>query len=388
MKILTVFLDMLRNEQVYNEEAGWENMILRDFFLEIGGTLFSSCYTPAPDSYRSLACFWQSQYPLENGCNSRTMKTYDYLKFPKNTFLAKMKHKGYQFNCFGGAWNNDKIGFLPAIYDPLTDNMSTGKFLREYLQTVKLEKDSFTFINLEDLHFIIEDEYADHEAFLHGTQKLVNLMKMIFINFSIKEFDEIIFFSDHGFRYYYEQGGFLLDKRRSNIFLFWHHRGDKNFNIDTELRSIMDIYPTILNRCEISFDQEKIEGRDLFLTNGHKFLMLEEHRDYYSKLLDPICRWAVIDNKKQFYFVDETIMWMQENDGDNDFTKRVFYENQLSCKMTNFREIKEMNEKQKEYKNDAVNINMIDFYSDGTARKRHPLTIPKRIKRKLHKREE
>ena len=379
MKILTIFIDMLRSEQVYTREEGWKNSALQEFFLNIGGTLFSRCYTPAPDSYRSFACFWSSQYPAKNGCFCRSMKTYDYLKAPEETFLGKLKVKGYQFNSFVGAWNNDKIGFLPAVYDPLKDRLSTGKFLSEFLKEIKIEDNSYTFINLEDMHFILEDEWTTDRAFTHGVQKIIDLMKIIFEIVNKDEFDEIIFFSDHGFRYYGEGDGYLLDRRRSNIFLFWHHKGEVDICVDHNLRSIMDVYPTLLNHCGIAFCESGIEGKDLFRTEGHDFLLFEEHSGYYSSFLDPICQWAVVDKGGQFYFVDETLSWKEKKD----FAERGFYEDQLSDKMTNFGELKMQISLQNEYKSMKTDVYMVDFFSDGELREKKNITLKDRIKRRL-----
>ncbi|UJF33216.1 hypothetical protein [Paenibacillus hexagrammi] len=58
MKILSVFIDMLRPNlmNVHNHEVPEHE--LDRFFRQLGGTLYTNCYTPAPDTARSMACFW------------------------------------------------------------------------------------------------------------------------------------------------------------------------------------------------------------------------------------------------------------------------------------------------------------------------------------------
>ena len=50
MRILMVFIDMLRSELVFSTQA--DSQIMKTC-RKIGGTLFEACYTPAPDMCNS-----------------------------------------------------------------------------------------------------------------------------------------------------------------------------------------------------------------------------------------------------------------------------------------------------------------------------------------------
>lgn len=72
MKILFVFTDMLRPNLLKSYNSKIKNKgPLDDFIESFGGTLFKNCYTPAPDTPRSLGCLHSGLYPNKNGCDTR-----------------------------------------------------------------------------------------------------------------------------------------------------------------------------------------------------------------------------------------------------------------------------------------------------------------------------
>lgn len=92
MRILMVFIDMLRSELVFSTQA--DSQIMKTC-RKIGGTLFEACYTPAPDTYRSMGALWSSCYPAENGCDNRCKRPFEWLKKPEETFLEYLLSSGY-----------------------------------------------------------------------------------------------------------------------------------------------------------------------------------------------------------------------------------------------------------------------------------------------------
>ncbi len=69
MKILFIFVDQLRSNllNLYNsnvKETSFDRCI-----YDLGGSLFTQCYTPAPNTSRSLGCLWTGLYPSRNGCH-------------------------------------------------------------------------------------------------------------------------------------------------------------------------------------------------------------------------------------------------------------------------------------------------------------------------------
>ncbi|MDR2410362.1 MAG: hypothetical protein LBE13_19935, partial [Bacteroidales bacterium] len=72
MKILLLFIDMLRVDKLSLYNHFVKQTVIDEFILNLGGTLYMNCYTPGPDTPRSLACIQTGLYPYFNGCNLRT----------------------------------------------------------------------------------------------------------------------------------------------------------------------------------------------------------------------------------------------------------------------------------------------------------------------------
>lgn len=168
MRILMVFIDMLRSELVFSTQA--DSQIMKTC-RKIGGTLFEACYTPAPDTYRSMGALWSSCYPAENGCDNRCKRPFEWLKKPEETFLEYLLSSGYIFNSYVGAWEGKNVGLFPNVYTKYPFNFSTGKFIKEYTKEIFWGNDSFTFLNLEDLHFILDDKSYTLKAYKEGEKK-------------------------------------------------------------------------------------------------------------------------------------------------------------------------------------------------------------------------
>ena len=70
MKILFLFCDMLRANKLKIINTDIKRFTSLDkWLLKFGGTIYKKCYTPAPDTPRSLACLYSGRYPIRNGCS-------------------------------------------------------------------------------------------------------------------------------------------------------------------------------------------------------------------------------------------------------------------------------------------------------------------------------
>lgn len=383
MKILVFFVDMLRMEQVFTPKEGWKNKDLENMLEGMGGTLFSSCYTPGPDTNRSLGCFWSSKYPRDNGCNRRPTGPYDFLKNPELSWMGYLKKEGYCINSFVGKYRNSRIGIFPNVYDKEVDNLSTGMFYNEWLPSLHIKDNSITFIKIADFHYFIDDYNATKEAFKNGVSFVIEMIQQFLNMFPLNLFDETIIFSDHGFRYFFEKPEYLLDEKRSRIFLFWHHKNESTLRVDNKLRSIMDIYPTLLDLCSITYDEENIVGRNLFTTDGHEFLLFEENAGYYARFLDPICQWAVVDNRNQFVFINDKMEWCDRRGRPIHKKYIIKYNDSLEQYMTNYKELRYMIKCCEQHMINEIKVVMDDFYSDGRKRKKMKMSLLNRIKRKF-----
>ena len=101
---------------VYNQNQN-PNLI-DDFISELGGTLYSNCYSPAPDTPRSMAAFYSGKLPFENGCDSRVKWPKKFLNDDNDTFFKKFLENDYKLTFFSNP-NERKTGLFPQKIDDL-----------------------------------------------------------------------------------------------------------------------------------------------------------------------------------------------------------------------------------------------------------------------------
>ncbi len=71
MKILVLFIDMLGGYYLNSINPDFPETKMDELIRSEGGTVYTQCYTPGPDTPRSCACMWTGVYPKENGCDNR-----------------------------------------------------------------------------------------------------------------------------------------------------------------------------------------------------------------------------------------------------------------------------------------------------------------------------
>jgi arylsulfatase A-like enzyme len=117
MKFLLIFIDALRPDMLKVYDNSMPETALDEIFKNLGGTIFTKCYTPAPDTTRSTACLWSSKYPMANGCNTR-MKWAKYcMNSPEYSLFYLLRQQGYSFNVFTGGRDNIESAALPPFFD-------------------------------------------------------------------------------------------------------------------------------------------------------------------------------------------------------------------------------------------------------------------------------
>ncbi len=308
MKILMIFFDMFRTNltNLYderNEETEFDRQIRK-----MGGVFFENCFTPAPDTPRSNGCLWTSLYPSENGCDNRLKYPKHFIKPGCKDFLQILKENGYSFNFFiAGAMQ--RLGELPASVSD-TGNYSNDRTLQDYLNTLKIQENSLTYLGFNDYHQIVTDTYAQGKYARQACRITGEILDEIFSRIPIDTFDLIFVYSDHGFKKREENFPSAyqsLDRSRTQILLFVHKKGDLTLSKSKRLSSIMDIYPTIIDECGIKYENA-IRGRNLFSSPSPEYLMIEDHKYFTNELGQTIERWA-IRNEKGYAATDAALNW-------------------------------------------------------------------------------
>lgn len=364
MKFLLIFIDMLRPGllSVYNSKNK-ENRIDKQL-KQWGGTIYTNCYTPAPDTPRSNGCLWTSRYPKDNGCDNRLKYPHFFMKEECiDLFSVLNKTEEYQFNFYIHEATKN-IGELP-ISVAEKGNYSGDIKLEEYLNGLTIEENSLTYFCLEDFHNVVTDCYAQKKHINLGYEKIGGALELIQKYLDIDTFDLTILFSDHGFKFrdelywnnYYNQ----LNNDRTQIFMMLHKKGDKSIIYNKKLSTIMDIYPTICKYAGISVPNE-IEGIDLFQEKEYPYLFIEDHKTFNAEMGQTIEFWA-IKNKKGLACINCDKKWIADYEITEE--EKKYYEDVLGDRASCFMENTKMRTVQKYYASCLVSCPQ---YYDGELR--------------------
>lgn len=356
MKILAFFIDMLGADCLNIGNSSAERTDMDVFFQKLGGTFYTNCYTPAPDTPRSTACMWTGLYPKANGCNNRLKYPGRFLK-PEQHLWETLENKGYQFNVFLRRPDNE-IGLLPKPYDKYAYYGN----IENFLTSLELQEDSFTFLYLPDLHIVLDNYGYTKKALKKGTSLVAELLNKTFATYDKDLFDYIMIFSDHGFRYEFENREFLLDTDRVRTTMFIRRKGEKELLTDTRLCSTLDVYPTV---CEMINNPlpEKVDGCSI-LSSEHSYVLLEDHEDFTVKLGQAVEHWGVVLDKG-ICRLECSGKW---NTNEMAGFDELYWESLIQEKMDDYQENRKLWDALHIYDGNKVVSNM---YSDGSLIKKN-----------------
>jgi hypothetical protein len=261
---------------------------LMDYWFErLGGIGFTNCYTPAPDTPRSLACLYSGKYPKNNGCCKRLHWPKYYLKQSIFTIFDVFEKNNYLM-FIGINKDKERVGFLPARnYKNMNVFNDLDECLADLDSVIDKNENIFSFIALDDYHWALDDYGANSRGDYYGQKHLSNFTDKIFNKFAPDTFDYIFIFSDHGFKLRDEQKTekkiYFTDDARSKIVMFVRKKGCEGIEKMSNLTSIIDILPTlthILNdKTNYSFD-----GVPLFDKIQNRYIVIEDYIGFPPKM--------------------------------------------------------------------------------------------------------
>lgn len=301
MKVLNLFFDMIRPEFVVNGQAG---QCLFDFLEDVGGELYNNCYTPAPDTTRSIACYWSGVEPKKNSCDVREKWPKYYLNQRFSNLIQSLKKNEIQFNFFHEP-NEVEVGILPR--NAAESDIFRNYDLKEFISTCKPLKNSFTYIGIQDFHISFNshgyDDWGVCKAFDDLAPTLILLKEFIKNN----NFDHIFIFSDHGFLTDEERlnPGNYLSKKRNQILLFHHAAAEKkrkSLRINNKFCSIMALRPSVEELFEIT---STCDDYAIWSPKVRNDIYVEDHHSYQPCVNHSFEYWGVI--KKSGKFVSCTL---------------------------------------------------------------------------------
>jgi hypothetical protein len=264
---------------------------------KMGGTLYNNCFSPGPDTPRSMASFHTGKIPNVNGCNSRLKWPRYYLKNDLKTIYDLFIEKNYEMNFFSNP-NERDTGIFPEKISNMNIH-NTDYNLNKYLSDIKLKDNHLIFIGLPDYHWALDDNGYTHYGEKIAQKEVSRSLNIIFENLNKDDFDHIFFFSDHGFKFVYEyqtQPNFMLiNEDRSQILLMHKSKNSQNaLQVDDTLLSITDIYSAVSN----ILNSQEVNQLQLFNDYNRKYVIIEDHCNFDSTVNQNIDIWGLVMKDK------------------------------------------------------------------------------------------
>jgi hypothetical protein len=304
MKILFLFTDMVRPNLLSTYNSKLSNPAPLDSVIDtLRGTLYENCYTPAPDTPRSLACLHSGQYPSKNGCDTRIKWPFYFLQ-SETCMLESLADEGFKLFYYATE-SKVQVGPLPPKSKEVCSiSNSISQFENSLKWDIEEDNDSAYFLTLDDYHWGNDDFGHNSMGDYQGQKHLEKYLTSFFEKFDANDFDYIFWFSDHGHKMANEirnpNRNMLLNSDRSQIHMLLRSKNDTLLTRDTRLRSIMDVYPTVRQIIGIA-SNANIDGKSLFEEHGHDYIVIEDHDDFSVSMSQVIDKWAV-RTERSFYF--------------------------------------------------------------------------------------
>tara|TARA_B100000925_G_C21973962_1_gene459215 strand:+ start:1 stop:1128 length:1128 start_codon:yes stop_codon:yes gene_type:complete len=290
---------MIRANRLSNFNANLKKDTPLDIaFKEMGGTIYTNCFTPGPDSPRGLSSYYTGVNPYKNGCNTRLKWPRYFLNKEFTTIFDLFIKEGFKVDCFVPP-NVREIGMYPSHINEM--NLHNKNIdLDNYLSELRLQKDHFLFLSIVDYHWAFDDFGFSAS----GEKKAYNIAKsvwdVIFKNFNKDDFDHIFIFSDHGFKFRVEAKlepkAYMLNEDRTNVIMMHRQKGQEALVKNDKLCSLVDLYPTyqeILGTIQT-------KNFSLLSDNEPKFIVLEDHINFAPTINQNIELWGLV-NKDMIY---------------------------------------------------------------------------------------
>jgi len=310
MKILTIFIDMIRPNRLSTFNPNNKiNTPLDVAFKELGGTVYTNCFSPGPDTPRGISTFLTGLDPYKNGCNTRLKWPQYFLNKGLITVFDLFIENNYKVDCFSPL-QHQTLGIFPDHIAKMDIHNKDHK-MNEYLSNIKLQDKHFVFVDIYDYHMAIDDigpsTYGEKKSY----QIVKDAYEIVFKNLKKEDFDHIFIFSDHGFKFSveakFEDKKMMINRDRTNCILIHRTKNQTKIEINDRLCSLADLKPTyeqILNRASSNNDGYSILGEKC-----REFITIEDHIDFAPSVNQNLELWAVV--KKDYIYIrtlDEAIV--------------------------------------------------------------------------------
>lgn len=306
MRLLIYFADMVAGHLLQMSKNSSLESSLEYVLSELGGTNFTSCYSPAPDTPRTLATVFSGLLPSENGCDRRD-------KWPGHDLSPDVKsvfRVAIESNFRVSALLSDKElstnRFLPA---DCRDRVRLFSQFDDLLQTVQQDSVSheLIFIQDNDCHYSISDHFAFSAGHSLGMRRVAANIRRAIDELDKDSLDAVVIFSDHGFapiRLFGRRNSLLFAglHRPKVLFHFWSQELNQSQTC-SRLTSTVEI--GILIRTMIQTLCVNGAVRQLVNSPGNDRIVVEDYSSHATNPGSTPDMWSVI-TPQQIYVESAT----------------------------------------------------------------------------------
>lgn len=292
-----LFVDMLRPNRFgsFNDEIGTNQ--IDELFKDLGGTFYTNCFSPAPDTPRSMACLYSGLLPKDNGCDTRLKWPGKFMYKDIPTIFDPFINSNYKMNFF-----SDPVERFGGLFPPGIEkigNHNQDYNLDQYLEQIELAEDHFIFIGIDDYHWALNDWSYTRKGERAAITETRRTLDVVFDHFDKDQFDHLFLFSDHGFKFAsqltYEPEYKFLNRDRANILMFHRKRGSVGLSYENKLCSIQDIEQTIKEIFGFESSNSLLNGSE------RPYVVIEDHYSISTpKVNQDIDIWALVKKNEMY----------------------------------------------------------------------------------------
>ena len=294
---------MLRSNLLFSDSRR-KNDELEHLLSIIGGTVFTNCITPAPDTPRSTGVFFTGKLPKENGMKSRSQWPGPTVPSSSETVFSQALKNGVRLKIVDESMSHIGL-FFPKEIAHKSEYFRSLDELPQSNCASDRESIEIIFIVSMSYHGVVGVRHGHKSAHRSGARLIASELKNVKERLGLGLGDHLILFSDHGCKLSGDPyGDFdLLSRDRSQVTFFSTDFTSESLHFDNRLLSMLDIHYSIKGFIADRLSAENNQNTSLkdFVGDGRAIVHVEDHETYNTKIGDPVRKWGVYTKDFEYF---------------------------------------------------------------------------------------